>query len=64
VLRTIEVENTEEGEVKGEAGGEGEEISAGESQKDESESPEQTAQSALRSFSNKHVSTSSVDAIV
>lgn len=64
VLHTIEAENTDEGKVKGEAGGEGEEISAGESQRDESaqaESPEQIAQSALRNFSNKHVSITSVD---
>ena len=59
VLHTIETENADEGEVKGEGVGEGEEISGGESQRDESaksETPEQIAQSALRNFSNKHVS--------
>ena len=66
VLHTIETENTDEGEVKGEGVGEGEEISASESQRDESakvETPEQIAQSALRNFSNKHVSIACVETL-
>lgn len=59
VLHTIKTENADEEEVKGDPPGEGEEVSASESQRDESiqaETPEQTALSALKNFSNKHVS--------
>lgn len=58
ILHTIKTENTIKEEIKGDPPGEGE-VSASESQRDESiqtETPEQTAQSALKSFSNKHVS--------
>ena len=48
VLRTIETENADEGVVKGDPSGEGEEVKV--------ETPEQTALSALKNFSNKHVS--------
>lgn len=66
VLHTIETENAGEGEVKGDPAGEGEEVSASESQRVESvppEAPEQTAQSAIRNFSNKHVSIVSMDIV-
>ena len=59
VLRTIETENADEGVVKGDPSGEGEEVIASDSQRDEAvqvETPEQTALSALKNFSNKHVS--------
>lgn len=52
-------ENADKEEVKGDVPEEGEEVAASESQRDETvrtETPEQIAQSALRNFSNKHVS--------
>ena len=59
MLHTIKVENTDEEEVKSAPAGEGEEVSASDSQTtdpSQTETPEQTALSALKNFSNEHVS--------
>ena len=59
ILHFIKTENEDEEDVKGEALPDGEEVSSSNSLRSEpvhTETPEKIALSALRNFSNKHVS--------